>query len=60
MIASPMLFGNDVYAAAGGSLISTIYKPITADEYKDEPGYHNTPYTKEGLEGNKYWTGGII
>ena len=67
MIASPMLFGNDVYAASGSSAISFIYQPIEESDYKNEPGYHqndivyNNPSEEESdFEPASYWIGGVI
>lgn len=70
MIASPMLFGNTVYAASGGSLVSTLYISINEDQYtghENDPGYHhNNPAYQDTNENaafedlSEYWTGGVI
>ena len=51
MIASPMIFGNDVYAVAGGRIISQIVTPITEEEYIENQ--YNEGYYDNGLKDNE-------
>ena len=65
MIASPMLFGNTVYAASGGSLVSTLYMEISSDQltgHETDPGYHSGGKISTNPEINveNPWTGGVI
>ena len=65
MIASPMLFGNTVYAASGGSLVSTLYMEISSDQltgHETDPGYHSGGKISTTPEINveNPWTGGVI
>ena len=48
MIASPMLFGNDVYAVSGGRAISYITQTISATEYNAHEGQEG--YSDDGLD----------
>lgn len=57
MIASPMLFGDDVYAVSGGRMISTIAQPISAEEYAQNhtsEGYYDNGL-KEGADDFIYY-----